>query len=99
MTREFLKNVISTVVFFSASVAIGIVLGYWFDSGSDRIKTVTEYKDREVVKEVEISRRDESTRACVKNGGVPTYSAWDGTLNGCIYVGQSHRDTNVEVKP
>lgn len=70
----------------------GIALGYWFDSGSDRVETIYE------TVEVPRSRRDESTKACVDNGGVPTYSAWDGTLNGCITVGQSNRDSNVQIE-
>lgn len=72
------------------SLGLGIVLGYWFDSGSDRV--------REKVVEIPRGRVDTSTDACVKNGGVPTYSAWDGGLNGCIFVGKTSGDTNVTIQ-
>ena len=55
-------------------------------------------KTETITKEVEVSRKDTSTKACINAGGVPTYSAWDGNLNGCIYVGQSSKDSNVELK-
>lgn len=73
------------------ALVVGIRLGYMFDRGQDVIKVETK------TIEVPRGRTDTSTDACVKAGGVPTYSAWDGGLNGCIYVGQSNRDSNVEL--
>lgn len=87
VNRYFVLTVLALALIL---LSMGIALGYWNDSGSDRIQTKTV--------EVPRSRVDTSTDACVKNGGVPTYSAWDGGLNGCIFVGQTSRDTNVELK-
>lgn len=88
MKKYFVGFISATVLMLPA----GFLLGIWADSGSDRVITKT------VTVEVPISRVDTSTKACIDNHGVPTYSAWDGGLNGCIYVGQSSKDSNVELK-
>lgn len=63
-----------------------------FSLAYHRPKVITKTETKKIY--IEESNQDVATKACVANHGVPTYSAWDGTLNGCIQVGQSTRDSN-----
>lgn len=73
---------------------MGIGVGFWADSGQDVVKTNTVYDHSEPAFDPIKTASD----ACVNRGGVPTFSSWDGGVNGCIMVGQSSRDTNVTPK-
>lgn len=73
------------IVAMLVTFIVGIGVGFWADSGSDRVQV----QEKEVIVEVEpdepnFSPVKAASDACVKQGGVPTFSAWDGGVNGCI---------------
>lgn len=61
-------------------------LAGWKLAPAHKVQTKEVVKTRTVYKEMPRSRTDESTEACKAKGGVPTYSAWNGELNGCLGI-------------
>lgn len=82
MSKEKISNIVLVLCLMAISAGVA-----WNLAPNEKVI----YKDRikEVEKPIEVprSRVDESTDACKKKGGVPTYSAWNGELNGCIGIG------------